>query len=185
VRSARRRESACSLHRNLTPSIEASLRTPPPIPRARVLSSWGVTVHAVRGYCHVLQDVDRKSSAFFYHHGVSTPHTAAPAGGFSLQQSCRRRGIPPSCPSCIFVDKKTPDGSPAQQSSRGTPVPPTSPALGRHGPRRDANRVQCLSRGLFLLLLSLEESNQRTLRNRNARFNDRPACRRFRCVRSL
>jgi hypothetical protein len=95
VRSARRRESACTLHRNLTPSIEASLRTQPPIPRG--------------------------------------------AGSFFL---------------------------------------------GRHGPCRDANRVQCLSTGLFLLLLSLEESNQRTLRNRNARFNRHPACRRFRCVRS-
>jgi hypothetical protein len=52
--------------------------------------------------------------------------------------------------------------------------------LGSHGPRRDANGAQCF----FLLLLSLEESNQRTLRNRNARFNRRPTCRRFRCVRS-
>jgi hypothetical protein len=51
---------------------------------------------------------------------------------------------------------------------------------GRHGPYREANRVQWL----FSLLLSLEESNQRTLRNRNARFNRRPACHRFRCVRS-
>jgi len=54
----------------------------------------------------------------------------------------------PSCPSCNFVEKtKTPDGSPAQQLTQG-----------RHGPCRDANRGQCL----FLLLLSLEESNQRT-----------------------
>jgi hypothetical protein len=53
-------------------------------------------------------------------------------------------------------------------------------SLGRHGPHRDANRVQCL----FLLLLSLEESNQRTLRNRNARFNRHGACRRFRCVQA-
>jgi hypothetical protein len=88
----------------------------------------------------------------------------------------------PSCPSCNFVEtKKTPDGSPARQSLRGTPVPPASPTLGRHGSRRDANRAQCL----FLLLLFLEESNQRTLRNRNARFNRRPACHRFRCVRSV
>jgi hypothetical protein len=59
----------------------------------------------------------------------------------------------------------SPDRSPAQQ-----------PTLGRHGPRRDANRVQCL----FLLLLSLEESNQRTLRNLNARCTLHPACRKFR-----
>jgi hypothetical protein len=56
--------------------------------------------------------------------------------------------------------------------------------LGRHGPRRDANGVYCFEHGLFLLLLSLEESNQRTLRNRNARFNRHPACRRFRCVQA-
>jgi hypothetical protein len=55
--------------------------------------------------------------------------------------------FPPSCPSCTFVDKKTPDRNPAQQLT-----------LGRHGPYRDANRLQ----RLFLLLLSLEESNQRT-----------------------
>jgi hypothetical protein len=44
----------------------------------------------------------------------------------------------------------------------GLPSRSGRPILGRHGPCRDANRVQCLSTGLFLLLLSLEESNQRT-----------------------
>jgi hypothetical protein len=42
---------------------------------------------------------------------------------------------------------KKPDRSPAQQLT-----------LGRHGRRRDAKRARCL----FWLLLSLEESNQRT-----------------------
>jgi hypothetical protein len=107
------------------------------------------------------------SSAFFHHAGFQ-PHTQkGHAGGMSLQQWCNR--IPASCPSCTFVDKK-----------RRTGVRRDTSPVGRHGPRRDANTARCL----FLLLLSLEESNQRTLRNRNARFNRRPARRRFRCVRT-
>jgi hypothetical protein len=94
-----------------------------------------------------------KSSAFFHHRGVSTPHA---------ERTCRRH-VPTGIVGWL------PDGSPAEQLT-----------LGRHGPRRDAYRVRCL----FLLLLSLEESNQRTLRNRNTRFNRHPACHRFRCVRS-
>jgi hypothetical protein len=35
--------------------------------------------------------------------------------------------------------RSLPDRSPAQHALRGTPVPPSSPTLGRHGPRHDAN----------------------------------------------
>jgi hypothetical protein len=110
------------------------------------------------------------SSAFFHHGGVSTPHTGEhdqhhathtrsahrfqPHTQENMTEACPYSNAEVAFPLRVLRvtswRKKPPDRSPAQQALCGTPVPPSSPTLGRHGPRRDASRVQVIPCCYFL-----------------------------------
>jgi hypothetical protein len=109
----------CTLHRNLTPSIEASLRAPPPIPRARVLESRRALVSWSGPRCSWGSGGDESLS------------------GIMLLLCCV--GGSGRCPDPVRCNAFGVTG--VARDSRPARVPP----LGRHAPYRDANTAPTLA----------------------------------------